>query len=106
LKAAIPAPELDDWYLLELVDPWGQFRDDLRIAKLTLSVASLLGVERQDKQPWSINDFLLKFDPDRTPEEVEQAADNQSPETMEFWFKVWASAANIRYRNREGVEES
>lgn len=61
LLRAMDAQELLEWRVLEQVDPWGQRRDDLRIALLSAQIANYLGATRQDGQPVQVEALAVDF---------------------------------------------
>lgn len=90
----ISAQELDDRWRLELVDPYGQLRDDIRIAHQTAHIASIMGVKRKDGKAFTADDFLLRFD--MAPKQKQQTA-----EQIERIFMQWAKAHNKAWQERQ-----
>jgi hypothetical protein len=75
LRNRISAAEFTSWAALEDLDPWGQARDDYRFALLTAVVANSAGSLKKNKQPWSVEDFLLRFVEQRVVPPKPQTAD-------------------------------
>lgn len=72
--------------VLEKLDPYGQVREDYRIAHLIARVAEMVTGKSQKAE-----DFLLEF---RDSSKLEE----QSLEQIEAMLKTWVAAANIVHR--------
>lgn len=95
MKARIDAEEYDDWWLLEMVDPWGQLREDIRFAQLTAHMAAMWGAKKQNGTSFTPDDFLLRFQIDEPPVV-------QTVAQMEQALLMWARAANVRHAEQQG----
>jgi len=84
------AVELDDWWLLEQVDPWGQLREDIRFAQQTAFLVAAAGAKKANGGAWKPEDFILKFDPDYEPPQPKK----QTPKDLERILLRWAKAVN------------
>lgn len=92
------------WQMLEMIDPWGQYREDLRVAKAVCDVARLLGAKHSvTGEPVQPKDFLIDFTP--APPVPEQ------PKPGKTWTKAryvqsvicdWTSGANAIWRKKQG----
>lgn len=93
------ALELLEWRVLERIDPWGQTRDDWRIAKLGASLASFLGAKKADEKAIEASELLLVFDapPGSDEDDDVPEAPKQSAASIEKWLLAAAKA------NRNGV---
>ena len=99
----IPATELDDWFLLESVDPWGQTREDVRVAQQTAFLAAINGAKKRDGTAFVPEDFLLRFDLDAPPK---VAAEPQSAGRIETYLRIWAKAINKRFgKAANGIDD-
>jgi hypothetical protein len=90
----MPAAELDDWMLLEVVDPWGQTREDIQFANLAAHVAMIAGVKKWDNSQFTPRDFLLRFKIDADLIEDETIQDQKKAERL---MLLWAQASNARW---------
>lgn len=100
----IPASELDDWFLLELVDPWGQTREDVRTAQQTAYLAQIHGATKKGGGSFSPEDFMLRFDLDAPPPTPEKAP--QTAARMEMYLMKWAKAINKRFgKAANGIDD-
>lgn len=100
----IPAPELDDWFLLELVDPWGQTREDIRAAHQTLHLVAASGAKKTGGGAFTPEDFTLRFNIDEPP--PAPAKEPQSLERMQMYLMKWAKAINKRFgKAANGIDD-
>lgn len=72
------AEEFHRWKILERLDPWGQRREDWRIALLASQMAALVGAKKQDGTAFKAVDCMLEFNTDLPADE-----DDESEETRE-----------------------
>jgi len=100
LLSEIDATELDDWYLLESVDPWGQLRDDIRIADLSAHIANLLARRKDGDKGFNWTDYLLRFEIDQ------QEVTPQTTEQIEKILLRWAKITNARFAQKGLYPES
>jgi hypothetical protein len=56
----MPAWLLSEWLAYAELEPFGEFRDDVRAAIIASTVANMLRGRKQ--KAFSISDFMLKFD--------------------------------------------
>lgn len=84
-----------EWRVLEVLDPWGQRRDDIRIAKLSLQMAQWLGAKKQDGSPLKVEELLLEF-----ADGSEDDGPTQTPEQIERHLLAMAKAHNLTIRRK------
>lgn len=53
--------ELTEWMAYYTVEPFGEYRDDLRIAAMTCTMANMW--RGKNTKAFKLDDFVLKFDP-------------------------------------------
>jgi hypothetical protein len=79
LLQRMPADEFQRWKVLERFDPWGQRRDDWRIALLSAQIAALAGAKKSvenrlpDPLAFKAIDCILEFNTDlpENPEDID-----------------------------------
>jgi hypothetical protein len=84
------AAELLEWQHLEGTDPWGQTRDDWRIAHLAAALAGAFGAKKKDGTGLTAADLVVQFHArEVTP---------QSPEQIEAMLRDLVTAHNRQAR--------
>lgn len=93
--------------MLERLDPYGQRRDDWRIAKLSALVATLVGAKKPDGTAFSAADLLLEFTQPTKAQRRARLKPTQSVGEMEWSLIAWAKAHNVRVlRTAAAVSET
>jgi len=69
LLQRMQADEFERWKILEGLDPWGQRRDDWRIALLSSQVAAIAGAKKRDGYSFKAIDCILEFNTDLPEDE-------------------------------------
>jgi hypothetical protein len=64
----IDSQEFAEWYADYCIEPWGEFRDDLRMALAMFQVFCMKGGKRL-----KVADFLLKFEKSKTQQTPAEA---------------------------------
>ena len=57
LLSSISSRQLTEWMALEMVEPWGEWRMDWRLAQLMAMIANLFA-RREGDRPWEPVDFM------------------------------------------------
>lgn len=85
-----------EWRVLEVLDPWGQRREDLRFAMLSRQIAQWLGVKPKDggELKVKVEDLALTFADGEEP--VQQSAGQ-----IERHMLAWAKAFNATAKKGE-----
>ncbi len=78
------ARQFFEWQAYEQIDPWGERRQDYRIASLGALIANVNRDSKKRPEPYTIEDFLLKFG---EPEKKQQTWQEQ-----EMILNMWAQA--------------
>ncbi len=78
--------------MLEAIDPWGQYREDLRFAKLTADIATMLGVKKEGRAV-NMMDFLMDFD--KWLAQAKAPVKAQSPAALERQVLDYAFTHNL-----------
>lgn len=81
--------------MLEYIDPWGQFREDLRIAKMVADVANMLGTKKGTRA-MNAMDYILDFQGDFSAPEKPP-----SIETLQNQFLLYARTHNAALAMKE-----
>lgn len=55
------AAEFAEWIAFHRIDPWSEYRDDLRMAMLATLTANIN--RGKGKRPFKVDDFIPTFDP-------------------------------------------
>jgi hypothetical protein len=98
LLTRMDADEFEDWKILEQIDPWGQQREDWRIALLASQVAGLVGSKKQDGKPFRAVDCLLEFKTD-----LPDSPDDDDPQTAEEQRRQRAAAIERQMLGSMGI---
>jgi len=69
MLARIPSRLLTEWMAFEAIDPFEDRRGDLRSAQIVTAIANVNRDPKKQKEPYRIEDFLLRFDGDAQEEE-------------------------------------
>jgi hypothetical protein len=117
LLQQLDSDELADWEALEDEDPWGQLRDDWRIAKLTAEIVNAVGGSA-DGEIYTPKHGLLAFvreqqsAPPPAPPTPEQLAAHKA-KLVERQLESWISGHNaivrekgVRHGRRSGPRHS
>lgn len=67
MLARIPSRLLSEWMAFDLIEPFGERRADLRAAQIVTMIANVNRDEKKQKEPYRIEDFVLRFDPHPGP---------------------------------------
>ena len=62
LGRRMSAAELSEWQAYERIDPGGEWRADLRMARICLTIAHSVGGKKEDGSDFTLDDFLFRFD--------------------------------------------
>jgi hypothetical protein len=89
---------LTDWRVLEGIEPWGQARDDWRIASQTSDFAMLRGIKKNSGQVFKTEDFILRFNTEGFIDPTKP----QTPDEIEKHFREWVRATNARFAAQQG----
>ena len=65
---SITAVQLFEWAQYDLIEPFGEWRDDWRSAEIVTMLANVNRDTKKRKQPYKTTDFLVKFG-ERTAED-------------------------------------
>jgi hypothetical protein len=100
VRQRMTAEERLRWGVLEELDPWGQARDDWRIAYLTASIANAVGWQRKDGRAWMAQDFLLQFalQPAKTVPQLPRR--QKTTEELTGWIELMIVGANKAFAER------
>lgn len=85
----LSAKEFSEWLAYFQLEPWGEYRDDLRMGVLTVRVANAL--RSKDSQPTTLKDYIFRFDED--PEEKTEAEKQSQVEALYHKFVAAIQAA-------------
>ena len=89
--------ELTEWQIYEKLEPFGEWRSDLRMAVIASILANSNRDTKQKPQPYKPQDFMLKFDQELDEDgEVVQQHRGQSPEDMLAVFRGIVEQFNAR----------
>jgi hypothetical protein len=62
------ARQFEEWQIYAELEPWGELRQDLRIAHVVSTLVNLQRDSTKHPEPYPIADFLLRFDDDEKGE--------------------------------------
>lgn len=93
------AGELQEWSVLEEVDPFGQLRLDYHFAQLTARLMTALGLQHKDKRSLHFTDYMPPF-PMRTSAHTSSSSQQQSAEDAERNIMMWIKGTNAAFLER------
>lgn len=64
--------EFSEWIAFHRIDPWSEYRDDLRMAMLTTLTANIN--RGKGKRPFKVDDFIPTFEPPRKIQSVQNVS--------------------------------
>ncbi len=102
MLARISSRELSEWLAFMQVEPLGEEREDLRLARLCSLVAGAAGVQKKKGVPFETKDFI--FDYWETEEERgERAAEEKRADATRMleMFKMLAQGVNAAHQGKE-----
>lgn len=95
LENNISSRELSEWTAFSQIEPFGEWRADVRSAIIARTVAQGMGMKRSDDQPITLEEFMPKFN-------VEQQ-DKLSPEKLrEKARMIWGMVGEIYRAKTKG----
>ncbi len=83
----ITFPQLREWIAFEELEPFGEMRDDYRMANMMQLTANMHRDTKKHPEPYTLSDFLFKFD----KEAEEQVKPRQSVEEQKRIARLWAA---------------
>lgn len=86
------ADELLDWEILEDIDPWGQLREDYRLAVLISQMMNAARLRKPGGQLFSFKDFLLDFFP--------RPVVRQPTAQVEAEIMAWVKSTNAMFKEQ------
>lgn len=93
----IPARLLTEWMAYDRVEPFGEWRADLRVAMLAALYAN--AHRGKDAAPLGIDDFMPSFyRPPEAPDDDDQPDDQPAPDTTAndlALLEAWVEALNV-----------
>ena len=109
----LDADELLEWEALEQVDPFGQLRDDFRMAFLAEQIGIFFGTKKENGERFRLGDLLLQFpgldtpdddDDDDEEDHIDHALSEQEQadahvKKLERDILTWVKAINQRFQN-------
>lgn len=84
--------QLREWKAFENISPFGEQREDIRIAALSAVIANVNRDSKRKPQPYKIEDFLLRMDSVPT----ERPKKTQSWQELKKLAKLLTEASNAR----------
>ena len=90
LLSRISSSELAEWQAFASIEPFGEFRADIRAAMIATTTANTW--KGKGQRPSKITDFMLSFEPPR----------EQTPEEIIMIFQAAAAAANKKKVKKNG----
>ena len=99
LLRATDSAELLEWRVLEGLDPWGQRRDDWRMARLAAQLAAFLGAKNADGKVPTADELVLTFAEPTGDDETE----GQTPDEIARHLAAWVTAHNAGAARKGGT---
>lgn len=85
---SLTVKQLQGWQLFAELEPFGDERQDLRMANVMQLMANLQRDPKTKPQPYKLSDFILKF------EELEEAEPAKPWQTLKHIARQWAALYN------------
>ena len=102
-QAEIDSREFAEWMALEGMEPWSQYRDDLRIGYLGAILAGIMGGGKHKPE-----DFMPDFEPEEKPRDVVLNLDEESGRkrrnNLAAMHDIVAKRFGERARNPDGTQ--
>ncbi len=92
LRATTPQ-QFDEWMLYEQLEPFGELRDDFRMANTMQLIANVYRDTKKKQEPYTLQDFLFDFD--GTLRERKEVQRKQTPEYIQRVIEGWILVNNI-----------
>ncbi len=72
LLARLTSWQISEWMAFYAIEPFGEQRADLRAAIVAMVMANATRDEKKRREPFSIDDFMPKFDQESKPAQTWQ----------------------------------
>ena len=102
VQAEIDSQEFTDWLAFYRVHPWGEYRADLRMARIAATIVNMQ--KASDSAPISEDVFLFTFGEEATPDEEDEALDLET-EQQQAMFMAMTKAMGGAIVERDDDDE-
>lgn len=100
----IPSTLLTEWKAFYQLEPFGEWREDLRAAKICAIIANVNRDEKRKPKPFSpadfMPDFTQQYQPDKPPVSLEELRVKMYAVAAAFPDKKTPPSREVRSRNR------
>lgn len=103
----MPAAQFSAWILFAEIEPFGELRDDYRMANMMQLMANMNRNVKKRPEPFTLEDFMLDWDGSRAErqrmEEVSRRQAAKTPADMLRIARLWAAVYNPPGTNNDGT---
>ena len=71
MLSSITSVQLTEWMAYYSLEPWGEWRADLRMARIAALLANINRDTERKPEPYTEEDFMLEFDESKTEQGVD-----------------------------------